>query len=73
MNHNKAVIFDLDDTLYPENKYIKKVYSQEEIEILFSRFYNLMIQEYINGQEIGADVYIDLISNEPVASHNEPP
>lgn len=46
---------------------INKVYSQEEIEILFSRFDNLMIQEYINGQEIGADVYIDLISNEPVA------
>lgn len=41
--------------------------SKEEIELLFSRFDNLMIQELMNGKEYGADVYIDMISNEPVA------
>lgn len=46
---------------------INKVNSKEEIEVLFTRFDNLMIQEYINGVEYGADVYIDMISNEPVA------
>lgn len=41
--------------------------AKEEIEVLFKRFNQLMIQEYMNGVEYGADVYIDLISNEPVA------
>lgn len=46
---------------------ISKVTSKEEIELLFSRFDNLMIQEFMDGTEYGADVYIDMISNEPVA------
>lgn len=46
---------------------INKVSSKEEIEVLFSRYDNLLIQEYMFGTEYGADVYIDLISNEPVA------
>ncbi|WP_234400638.1 ATP-grasp domain-containing protein [Virgibacillus senegalensis] len=46
---------------------ISKVTSQEEIELLFSRFDNLMIQEFMDGTEYGADVYIDMISSEPVA------
>lgn len=46
---------------------ISKVDSKEEIELLFSRFDNLMIQEFMNGTEYGADVYIDMISGEPVA------
>lgn len=46
---------------------ISKVTSREEIELLFNRFDNLMIQEFMDGTEYGADVYIDLISNEPVA------
>lgn len=46
---------------------IYKVNSKEEIEYLFTQFENLMIQEYMNGEEYGADVYIDLISDEPVA------
>ena len=41
--------------------------SKEEIELLFSKFDNLMIQEYMDGIEYGADVYVDMISNEPVA------
>lgn len=46
---------------------INKVESKEEIEILFKRHNDLMIQEFIDGTEYGADVYIDLIKNEPVA------
>ena len=46
---------------------INKVTSKEEIELLFNRFDNLMIQELMDGIEYGADVYIDMISSEPVA------
>ena len=46
---------------------INKVNSKEEVEILFNKFDNLMIQEFMNGVEYGADVYIDIISGEPVA------
>ena len=46
---------------------INKVNSKEEVESLFYRFDNLMIQEFMEGTEYGADVYTDLISNEPVA------
>ena len=45
---------------------ISKVNSKEEVELLFSRFDSL-IQEFMDGAEYGADVYIDMISNEPVA------
>lgn len=45
---------------------INEVVSKEEVELLFNRFDNLMIQEYMYGIEYGADVYIDLLSNEPV-------
>lgn len=46
---------------------ISKVYDRETIEILFSHNDNLMIQEFLNGQEIGADVYIDMVSGEVVS------
>lgn len=46
---------------------ISKVYDKETIELLFSHNENLMIQEYLDGQEIGADVYIDMISGEVVS------
>jgi len=46
---------------------INKVYSKEEVDLLFNRHNDLMIQEYMNGTEYGADVYIDMISGEPVA------
>jgi carbamoyl-phosphate synthase large subunit len=46
---------------------ISKVNTRDEIELLFNRFDNLIIQEYINGIEYGADVYIDIISGEMVA------
>ena len=41
---------------------INKVSSDKEIEVLFDLYDNLMIQEFMNGQEYGADVYIDMIS-----------
>jgi len=41
---------------------ISKVGSREEIELLFNLYDDLMIQEYMDGQEYGADVYIDMIS-----------
>lgn len=41
---------------------INKVTCDEELEVLFASYDNLMIQEFMNGQEYGADVYIDMIS-----------
>lgn len=41
---------------------INKVSSDEEIRMLFHLYDNLMIQEFMDGQEYGADVYIDMIS-----------
>lgn len=46
---------------------INKVMSKEELEVLLNRYNGLMIQEYMDGTEYGADVYIDMISGEPVA------
>lgn len=41
---------------------INKVTCDEEIEVLFASYEDLMIQEFMNGQEYGADVYIDMLS-----------
>lgn len=46
---------------------ISKVEDRQTLELLFSHNENLMIQEYLRGQEIGADVYIDMISGEVVS------
>lgn len=46
---------------------ISKAYDKETVELLFAHDEGLMIQEYLNGQEIGADVYIDMISGEVVS------
>lgn len=46
---------------------ISKVYDKETVELLFAHSDDLMVQEFLNGQEIGADVYIDLISGEVVS------
>lgn len=46
---------------------ISKVYDRETVELLFAHSDNLMIQEYLDGQEIGADVYIDMLSGEVVS------
>ena len=41
---------------------ISKVSDRETVELLFAHEKDLMIQEFLNGQEIGADVYIDMLS-----------
>ena len=46
---------------------ISKVYDRETIELLFAHSDGLMIQEFLDGQEIGADVYIDMISHKVVS------
>ena len=46
---------------------ISKVYDKETVELLFAHNEGLMIQEFLNGQEIGADCYIDMISQEVVS------
>ncbi|HAS92689.1 MAG TPA: carbamoyl phosphate synthase [Clostridiales bacterium] len=46
---------------------INKVTSKEEIELLFARYDNLIFQEFMDGIEYGADVYIDMIAGETVA------
>lgn len=46
---------------------ISEVYDRETVNLLFSHEEGLMIQEFLDGQEIGADVYIDLISGEVVS------
>ncbi|MBE6916493.1 MAG: ATP-grasp domain-containing protein [Ruminococcaceae bacterium] len=46
---------------------ISKVYDQETLELLFAHSDELMIQEFLDGQEIGADVYIDTLSGEVIS------
>lgn len=46
---------------------ISKVYDWETVELLFDHEEGLMIQEFLDGQEIGADVYIDMVSHEVVS------
>lgn len=42
--------------------HINKVGSSKEIDVLCDLYDDLMIQEYMDGQEYGADVYVDMIS-----------
>ncbi len=46
---------------------ISKVIDRETVDLLFAHEDGLMIQEFLDGQEIGADVYIDIISGEVVS------
>ena len=46
---------------------VSKVYDKETVDLLFTHEDGLMVQGFLNGQEIGADVYIDLISGEVVS------
>lgn len=46
---------------------INKVYDKKTLELLFAQSDGLMIQEYLNGQEIGADCYIDMITQKPIS------
>lgn len=46
---------------------VSKVLDEEEVKVMFARNRDLMIQEFLDGQEIGADVYIDMISGEVIS------
>ena len=46
---------------------INKISNEEELEVIWKQADNLVIQEFMDGQEYGADVYIDMISEEPIA------
>jgi carbamoyl-phosphate synthase large subunit len=46
---------------------ITKAIDQDTVDFLFRHSRDLMIQEYMKGQEIGADVYIDMINGEVVS------
>jgi carbamoyl-phosphate synthase large subunit len=46
---------------------ISKVFDCETVGLLFRHESDLMIQEFLDGQEIGADVYIDMVSGEIVS------
>ena len=46
---------------------ISKVFDKETVDVLYSHYEGLMVQEFLDGQEIGADVYIDMISGEVVS------
>lgn len=46
---------------------ISKVNNMKTVDLLFENSDGLMIQEFLNGQEIGADVYIDMVSGEVVS------
>ncbi len=46
---------------------ISKAEDRETVALLMAHEKDLMIQEYLRGQEIGADVYIDLLSGEVVS------
>ena len=46
---------------------ISKVYDKDTVEHLFAHHEGLLIQQFLNGQEIGADVYIDMCSGEIVS------
>lgn len=46
---------------------ISKAYDRETVDVLFDHEDGLMIQQFLDGQEIGADVYIDMISGEVIS------
>ncbi|MDO4284878.1 MAG: ATP-grasp domain-containing protein [Eubacteriales bacterium] len=46
---------------------ISQVYDRKELSVLFERHENLMIQEFMDGQEYGADVYVDMVSGQCTA------
>ena len=46
---------------------ISKVYDRDTLELLMAHDEGLMIQEFLDGQEIGADVYVDMISHKVVS------
>lgn len=46
---------------------VKKIYSMKELNILVSKYNDLIIQQFLDGQEYGADVYVDMLSGEVIS------
>ena len=46
---------------------VEKVFNLDRLETIFTEQTDLLVQEFVPGQEIGVDLYIDLISGEPVS------
>lgn len=46
---------------------INRVSNRKQLNVLLDLYDDLMIQEYLDGTEYGADVYIDMLSGEPAA------
>lgn len=46
---------------------IKIAYNLEELKLFFSALPNMIIQELLKGQEIGIDVYVDIITKEMIS------
>ncbi len=46
---------------------VSKAYDEETVRLLLRHGENMMIQEFLEGQEIGADCYIDLLSKKTVS------
>ncbi|EOU1697807.1 ATP-grasp domain-containing protein [Clostridium perfringens] len=46
---------------------ISKVESLEHLELIYRLFPNMIIQEFIDGEEFGVDCYVDLISNKVIS------
>ncbi|MBO4317418.1 MAG: ATP-grasp domain-containing protein [Mailhella sp.] len=49
------------------SKSVMKAEDRETVDYLFAHEEGLMVQEYLDGTEIGADVYVDMLRGEPVS------
>lgn len=50
---------------------ITQAHDRETVDLLFAHSEGLMIQEYLDGQEIGVDCYIDLINGELISAFSK--
>lgn len=46
---------------------IRKIYSMEELNVLVSKYDDLIIQQFLDGQEYGVDVYVDILNGEVIS------
>lgn len=44
-----------------------KIESKAALDVMFDNYDDFMVQQFLDGQEIGADVYVDMISGEVVS------
>ncbi len=46
---------------------VQKVEQIEELEFIMKKYNDIMIQEFLDGKEIGVDVYVDILSGEVIS------